>query len=352
MPSAPPPENTAPDATAGAAIPSAPSPPGAPEIAPEPPSSEEASTLACLPEPPAPLTSPPIAPSPEFDAGLPSSCPDDMVSVDTTYCPDVERHCVDLEHDDINNLDICHAFAHQQRCRLRPRRIAFCIDRYEYPNRAGAHPTWMLDWYQAQATCESRSKRLCYASEWTAACEGPEHTPFPYGWERNHDRCNVDNFFIEPRRWSRKGPLLFYSKDEQVALGELTRLDQSVPSGSLEGCMSGFGVADMTGNVDEWVSSDVAPREKSLWAGLKGGAWGHVRSQCRPMTFSHDPAFSYYFVGFRCCHDAEGVPAWTPSPQAMRAPAVAPHDYAPDPVVVEGAPGPSRSKFSRSGRAE
>ena len=231
-----------------------------------------------------------------------------MVSVDTTYCPDIERHCLDMEHDDINNLDICHAFAHQQRCRLRPRRIAFCIDRYEYPNRAGAHPTWMLDWYQAQATCESKGKRLCYASEWTAACEGPEHTPFPYGWERNHDRCNIDNFFIEPRRWGRKGPLLFYSKDEQVALGELTRLDQSVPSGSLEGCMSGFGVADMTGNIDEWVSSDVAPREKSLWAGLKGGAWGHVRSQCRPMTFSHDPAFSYYFVGFRCCHDAEGVP--------------------------------------------
>jgi sulfatase modifying factor 1 len=347
-----PPPPDAPDATAGAATPGAPSPASTPEIAPEGSPSDEASAAACLPEPPAPLTPPPIVPSRELDAGLPSSCPDDMLSVDTTYCPDVERRCLDLEHDDINNLDICHAYAHQQRCRLRPRRIAFCIDRYEYPNRAGAHPTWMLDWYQAQATCESKGKRLCYASEWTAACEGPEHTPFPYGWERNHDRCNVDNFFIEPRRWSRKGPLLFYSKDEQVALGELTRLDQSVPSGSLEGCKSGFGVADMTGNVDEWVSSDVAPREKSLWAGLKGGAWGHVRSQCRPMTFSHDPAFSYYFVGFRCCQDAEGVPAWTPSSQAMRAPAVAPHDYAPDPVVVEGAPGPSRSKFSRSGRAE
>jgi formylglycine-generating enzyme len=281
-----------------------------------------------------------------------AGCPDDMVSVDTTYCPDVERRCLDMEHEDINNLDICHGFAHQQRCRLRPRRIAFCIDRYEYPNRAGAHPTWMLDWYKAQATCESKGKRLCDASEWTAACEGPEHTPFPYGWERDHTKCNIDNFYIEPKKWGRNGQFLFYSKDPKIALGELSRLDQSVASGSIEGCASGYGVHDMTGNVDEWVVSDVAPREKSLWAGLKGGAWGHVRSQCRPMTYSHDPGFSYYFVGFRCCRDAPGAPPWTPSAQAMPPPVVEPHDYAPEEVLVSAASGPSKTKFSRSGHVE
>jgi sulfatase modifying factor 1 len=281
-----------------------------------------------------------------------SPCPDDMVQVDTMFCPDVERRCIDSEHDDINNLDICHAFAHQQRCRIRPRRIAFCIDRYEYPNRSGAHPTWMLDWYKAQATCESKGKRLCYASEWTAACEGPEHTPFPYGWDRDHDKCNIDNFFIEPKKWGKHGPFLFYSKDPKIAVNELSRLDQSVASGSLDGCASGYGVHDMTGNLDEWVVSDVAPREKSLWAGLKGGAWGHVRSQCRPTTYSHDPGFSYYFVGFRCCRDADEAPAWTPAPQAMPAPAVEPHDYAPEPVLVTTAPGPSKTKFTRTGHAE
>jgi len=276
-------------------------------------------------------------------------CPDDMISVDTTYCPDVARTCIDAEHDDINNLDICHAFAHHQHCRLRPRRIAFCIDRYEHPNRKGAHPTWMLDWYQAEATCESAGKRLCYASEWTAACEGPEHTPFPYGWERDHTKCNFDNFFIEPKKWPPKGQFLFYSRNPEVALPELARLDESVPSGSIESCASGYGVADMTGNVDEWVISDVAPREKSLWAGLKGGAWGHVRSQCRPMTYSHDPGFSYYFVGFRCCQNAPGAPHWSPSAQAMRAPEVEPHDYAPEPIVVDRPAGPSKTKFFRSG---
>jgi len=292
---------------------------------------------------------------PEADAG-PRHCPDDMAYVDTTYCSDIERHCVDMEHEPINNLDICHAYAaSQQRCRTKPRRVAFCIDRYEYPNQAGAHPTWMLDWYEAQATCESKGKRLCWQSEWTAACEGPEHTPFPYGWERDHSKCNVDNFYIEPRRYGPKGQFFFYSKNDDVRREELARLDQSVPSGSMASCRSGFGVFDMPGNVDEWVVSDEPPREKSRWAGLKGGAWGHVRSQCRPTTYSHAPDFRYYFVGFRCCRDADDAPpgsAWTPSPLAIPAPRVEAHDFAAEPIVAAGAPGPSKAKYTRRGHRE
>jgi formylglycine-generating enzyme required for sulfatase activity len=278
-----------------------------------------------------------------------------MVQVRTSYCPKVERRCLDMEHEPNNHLAICHAFAHEQTCREAERPVDFCIDRYEYPNQKGAHPVWMLDWYQAQATCESKGKRLCWGSEWTAACEGPEKTPFPYGWERNHDKCNMDNFFIDPRKPRPRAQFFFYSKDRDVAFKELSRLDQSIPSGSIETCQSGFGVFDMPGNVDEWVVSDVAPREKSKWAGLKGGAWGHVRSQCRPMTFSHEPEFTYYFVGFRCCRDAaDATPGekWTPSADATPPPTVEPHDFAPDPIVPEGAPGPSKTKFSRTGRAE
>jgi sulfatase modifying factor 1 len=305
---------------------------------------------------PPPETTVPAAPSaaPSGEA-LPAAkapCPDGMEYVSTDFCPDIERHCEDIEQEKINHLAICHSFAKEQRCRSAERPIAFCIDRYEYPNRQGAHPTWMLDWYQAQATCESKGKRLCWASEWTAACEGPAHTPFPYGWDRNHDKCNMDNFFIDPKRFGPKGQFLFYSKDRDIQAKELARLDESVASGSLEACRSGFGVYDMPGNVDEWVVSDESPHEVSKWAGLKGGAWGHVRSQCRPMTFSHDPAFTYYFVGFRCCKDVEGAPPWTPSPDAIPAPPVPPHDFADEPTEVTDATGPSRTKWSRSGKAE
>ncbi len=286
------------------------------------------------------------------DAAEASLCPEDMVHVDTKFCPAVQRRCLDLEHDPINHIDICHAFAHKQSCGGAEKRIAFCIDRYEYPNQKGAHPAWMIDWYQAQATCESQGKRLCWSSEWTAACEGRAHTPFPYGYQRNHDLCNMDNFFIEPKRPGPRAQFLFYSKNGAEARNELARLDQSVPSGSLEGCKSDFGVYDMPGNVDEWVISDEAPAEISKWAGLKGGAWGHVRSQCRPMTYSHDPGFQYYFVGFRCCRDAAGAPRWKPSPAAIPPPAVEPRDFAPDPVPpIEPPPAP-KAKFSRTGKTE
>ena len=176
---------------------------------------------------------------PLVDASTP--CPEDMAYVETNFCPDVERRCLDVEHEEQNHLEICHAFAHRQRCRTEERPLAVCIDRYEYPNRKGAHPTWMLDWSQAQATCESKGKRLCTASEWTAACEGPEHTPFPYGWERDHEKCNMDNFYIDPKKPGPKAQFFFYSKDAAVAFKELSRLDQSVPSGSMEPCKSGFG---------------------------------------------------------------------------------------------------------------
>jgi formylglycine-generating enzyme len=102
------------------------------------------------------------------DASTP--CPEDMAYVETDFCPDVERRCLDMEHEEKNHLEICHAFAHDQRCRTEARALAVCIDRYEYPDRKGAHPAWMLDWSEAQATCESKGKRLCTASEWTAAC--------------------------------------------------------------------------------------------------------------------------------------------------------------------------------------
>jgi sulfatase modifying factor 1 len=301
-----------------------------------------------------------VAGSPEAgpgspEAGPPGPCPDDMAFVQTRFCPDIERRCLDMEHEEKNHLEICHAFAHEQRCRVDERDLAACVDRYEYPNRKGGHPVWMLDWYQAQATCESKGKRLCTATEWTAACEGPDHTPFPYGWERDHDKCNMDSFYIDPRKPGPRAQFLFYSKDPAVAFPELSRMDQSVPSGSMETCKSGFGVYDLPGNVDEWVLNDGPPHEKSKWAGLKGGAWGHVRSQCRPETFSHEPEFTYYFVGFRCCRDAEGVPAglaWAPSPQAVPPPVVEPHDFAPDPIVPVDAPGPSKTKYSRTGHRE
>ena len=146
--------------------------------------------------------------------------------------------------------------------------------------------------------CAALGKRLCYESEWVAACEGPDETPFPYGWERSSEKCNIDNPWISPSLEK------IYSADERISRPELERLDQSVPSGAKSGCVSGYGVHDLTGNFDEWALADRdRPEERAVFAALKGGAWGHVRNACRPVTTSHDPTFRYYFVSFRCCRD-------------------------------------------------
>lgn len=262
-----------------------------------------------------------------------------MDYVSGEFCPKVERKCLHEELIKDEHITICHEFEKGSTQCLAPREHrVFCIDRYEYPNEKGAHPPWMVSWYDAQATCETKGKRLCYESEWTMACEGPDETPFPNGWVRDNTACNIDNQFIRP-----SVPKM-YSKDPKVSGPELERIDQSVASGSLEKCKSGYGVYDTTGNFDEWVTRE-APYgnrrsdDHGQWAGLKGGGWGHVRNACRPITTSHVPEFAYYFIAFRCCADPEGEPPFKPK-NAMRPPKVAPEDKAPLPHVTH-APGPN-----------
>jgi len=254
-----------------------------------------------------------------------------MVYVETNHCPSsieypVRMRCLSSEHDNPNHLIICHEFAPGQQCRLPLRRQRFCIDRYEFPSEKGGHPPVMISAFDAAALCAERGKRMCWESEWTAACEGPDKLPFPYGNKRDKKLCNIDNQYVTPSLDN------VYSTRAEVQDAELRHLDQSVPSGSMETCKSGFGVYDLTGNFDEWVLTE-EPEGKSRWAGLKGGAWGHVRNACRPMTTSHAAEFTYYFISTRCCRDPDGAarapidpalgqpPLWTPPPAPTPKPA-------------------------------
>lgn len=264
------------------------------------PQAQPSASSQAPPAPASPTTSAGPAPSPGGEHAD-GACPTDMVLVDTVHCPDsqeypVKLRCLDHEYNKPNHLVICHEFAPGQGCRLPLRRQRFCIDRYEYPNVAGGHPPVMVSAFDAAALCAEKGKRLCWESEWTAACEGPDKLPFPYGLKRSSAMCNIDNLYVNPSLDN------VYHRDPKIQGRELRKLDQSKPSGAMAGCKSGFGVHDLTGNFDEWVLTE-RPRGKGEWAGLKGGAWGHVRNACRPMTTSHPPEFTYYFISFRCCRD-------------------------------------------------
>lgn len=249
----------------------------------------------------APALAPTVAAAPALAQ---SRCPDGMVYVEHDYCPRLQRRCVKSEYEPSNHITICHEFARDGAECLEPRvPVSFCIDRYEYPNEQGGHPPVMIDWHEASRLCTAQGKRLCFEREWVAACEGPDETPFPYGYARSNAACNIDNPWVSP------GLERLHSKDPAVRDAELRRLDQSVPSGARPQCVSGYGVYDLTGNFDEWTHADQArPNTRGGLAALKGGAWGHVRNACRPVTTSHHPTFVYYFVSTRCCRDP-GPPA-------------------------------------------
>ncbi len=259
-----------------------------------------------------------VTPAPVIEAS--GSCPTGMLEVEGDYCPYVEQKC--LRWLDPETKMRCAEFAPSSKCTGKTTHKKFCIDRYEYPNKPGDKPVIMKTWYEARDTCQSVGKRLCGESEWTLACEGQEHLPYPYGYQRNSEACNIDKPHPDVNEKALADPRL---RDAEVE-----RLWQGEPSGTREACVSPFGVHDMAGNVDEWVVNESGHPFKS---GLKGGYWGPVRTRCRPMTTAHNEEFSFYQIGFRCCseqgastpagagktNDAAGAP-----PSINRAPAPAP----------------------------
>ena len=217
-----------------------------------------------------------------------SACKPGMVEVEGEYCSELEQRCVRWVDD--HRLR-CAEFA-PSRCRGAQAHKRFCIDAYEYPNKPGEKPTLMKSWIEAGAACQAEGKRLCKDSEWTLACEGEERLPYPYGYARDANACNIDAAHHAPDERKLADPR---RRDAEVA-----RLDQRVASGERAACVSPFGVHDMTGNVDEWVVNE---KGKPFRSGLKGGWWGPVRDRCRPMTTAHGEEFRFYQIGFRCCAD-------------------------------------------------
>lgn len=235
----------------------------------------------------------PAAATPPAESGV---CGPDMLLVDGIWCPYVGHRCVEWIEE---NRDRCRRYDEKILCEGTKVAKRFCIDRYEYPNQAGAYPAVMTSWVEAEQACRAEGKRLCTESEWTFACEGEQKLPYPYGFERKADVCNIDRHYHNPE-------FSAFSHDRLIS-DEVSRLDQRVASGSMPACVSPFGVHDMTGNVDEWVVNEDPQLDKDEdVSSLKGGYWGPIRARCRPVTNSHNRWFRFYQVGFRCCSDPKG----------------------------------------------
>lgn len=217
-------------------------------------------------------------------------CPEDMVEINGLYCPFEEQECLRwIDHPGAR----CEVWKNPVKCLSAPIQKHYCIDRYEYPNKRGTVPQDWMSWYDVKNACESASKRLCTRSEWDFAAEGPQWHPYPYGdgFHRDKSICNFDNSIPFMDIQGVKDP----KSEDALALRDLL-----VPSGSLERCVSDWGVHDMAGNIDEWVVNETG---KPYVSGLMGGHVFGVRNASRPMTDAHNPEFHWYETGGRCCQD-------------------------------------------------
>ncbi|AKT40869.1 formylglycine-generating enzyme family protein [Chondromyces crocatus] len=266
------------------------------------------------PPPPPPEPPPPPPPPPPYVRVNPdgaTACPADMVLVDGIYCPFVGHRCARYLD---QARDACDTFAADVLCEGRLQRRRYCVDQHEYPNLVGARPVVMADWNDAQRACAAENKRLCTTEEWEFACEGPQMWPYPYGIERDARACNIDQEATAPTP----------DASDPWNLGEeVERLDQRIPSGERHRCVSPFGVYDMTGNVDEWVTNEQGKsHEAPFRSSLKGSAAGALtRARCRPTNAVHDPTYRSHQVGFRCCADPlDGSRSRQAAPQTSHIP--------------------------------
>ena len=211
-------------------------------------------------------------------------CPEGMTFVEGRYCPDVEHTCLEwMDPPGSRYAQFrCARYASPAKCKGDRKTMRFCIETTEHRESNSELPMHKTSWTDASRICASSGARLCTSAEWQFACEGEAMRPYPYGFERDSSACNVD---------------------VTSGLGRVGKLvDHRTPASAHPRCLSAFGVHDMAGNVDEWVTVEGKPagtREV-----MKGSWWIPGRHACRSFQAHHGAHYGGTETGVRCCRDA------------------------------------------------
>jgi hypothetical protein len=195
-------------------------------------------------------------------------------------------------------------------------KTSFCIDVFEFPNRACELPFVWVGPTVARTLCERLGKRLCTQQEWVRACAGDpaggEDWRYAYGSELDLTRCNTNKRAAALNKRPCDARTIYAAWD---SCGSHTE-----PSGAFPGCRSRYGVYDLHGNVaEEMTRWDV--KDGRTVSQLKGSAFFYVdvhrkdggerKRENYPDHCAHDPRWHVepmsrawhvnYHLGFRCC---------------------------------------------------
>jgi len=157
------------------------------------------------------------------------------------------------------------------------------------------HPVVGINWYDASAYCVWANGRLPTETEWEYAARGPENNTYP--WGNDSPTCDLLNY-------------------DNTCVGKTTIVGSYSPDGD-----SWIGIADMAGNVWEWVDGQPDYRDddptklsdeelEALRGGgelkvLRGGGYTNDKDAVQSTCDAYFPSTSRFSaIGFRCASSA------------------------------------------------
>ena len=145
--------------------------------------------------------------------------------------------------------------------------------------------------------CRNAGKRLCALPDWLAACRGPTSQIYPYGNTYVRRRCN-EGRTPHPVVQFYGTSVGVFTFERMNNPGINQQPDSLARAGAFTGCVSPDGLADMVGNLHEWIDDPAGTFKGGFYADAEINGRG-----CLYTTTAHSFDYRDYSTGFRCCAD-------------------------------------------------